>query len=1228
MNDNLHPVSHTCGKSVTRTTSIDWKSLFLICQLLALINVQSATISLSLSKTTVSEANEQLTATITRGGNITSALTVVMTSSDPSALQIPSVVTVAAHFTTAQFTITTINNGTVEGTRNVNILATAGADAAQQTLTVTDDDTAGRMTIGGPISGTLPPRDYEVLNNLTVAAGRILTISPGARFLFAPGVGLTVSGRLSSTGTSASNIVFTSRSVVPTPGDWSGITFRGSGEAFSLLRHTTVSYAGTGVLIDRDDVRVRIEDSRILSNSGNGISISLPQGDYIFSDDVSILRNEIAGNLGNGISLSCSSSSGSLLVSTLAVSSRISAPIEENNIHHNTIAGIRMNPRGFGSSSSPVRGTAVLDSTIQKNRLHANGIGITGEVTSSTGGRASLTPSILNNLIYSNLTDGVECGSAFAGQIVNNTIHLNAAVGVKQAVNVSPTLRIENNNVVDNPIGFELEGPLGSNPMPTIRYNNVFSSNGTPWGTHYPSTYGLLNGNNFWGQPIDAHSNMGADPQFALAFEYVLMATSPLINAASPNSAPPRDFFGKPRSGGTPDIGTHEFLAAPTILSLPTAVVGTIGQVATVQVTTLGDPPILYQWLKDGVQLANETNSVLNITNFSVADEGNYQVMVGNLNGAALSEPVVVSQTALISIDREPVGAVVDAGAGVAMGVLASSDEPIDYQWYKDEIPLIGETKNVLFIIVSRTNDSGVYRVSLSNRLAAVSSIPVTVTVNPVNVNLSWLPPAPIRYGTPLSAVHFQAVVVGGVPGTMSYDPPAGTILPVGRHSLKAIFVPTDVGFYSSETNIVPIDVTPAPLTIRAVSAQRASNQPNPTFGITFSGFVNNDGTNALRQQPTVSTFAIPSSLPGAYPLTVSGAAADNYAISYINGTLVVNSDIPLFSQSPANQSIALGNQVELSVSVVGTPPFSYQWRKEGVPIIGATNRTFQISSVTVSDRGHYDVAVTNDYGSAVSESALLSFSGPPAILTDLTNITVIRGTELRLNVGVTGAEPLRFDWYQLISKLPYGGSELIIPNVQPAHAGFYSVAVRKSLGFDGSSVVKVTVVEPTQIDMLSIDPWVLFGKDMRLSATVDGHAPFVFQWHKDGVPLPGASNSSLWISNAVRADAGRYQLMASNQAAATYSSNAYLRIRVPQRMLKPERPANDRFQLRFGAADGQGMSSGQLSNLVIQASPDFINWFTLSTNGSNLISTNGETLFDDTGVSGRSHRYYRILEQ
>ena len=72
-----------------------------------------------------------------------------------------------------------------------------------------------------------------------------------------------------------------------------------------------------------------------------------------------------------------------------------------------------------------------------------------------------------------------------------------------------------------------------------------------------------------------------------------------------------------------------------------------------------------------------------------------------------------------------------------------------------------------------------------------------------------------------------------------------------------------------------------------------------PEFEATYEGFKNGETSDVLTKQPVIKTNATSESEPGEYELTVSGAQAQNYEISYVKGTLTV---VRVFNRADVNR--------------------------------------------------------------------------------------------------------------------------------------------------------------------------------------------------------------------------------------------------------------------------------------------------------------------------------------
>ena len=88
----------------------------------------------------------------------------------------------------------------------------------------------------------------------------------------------------------------------------------------------------------------------------------------------------------------------------------------------------------------------------------------------------------------------------------------------------------------------------------------------------------------------------------------------------------------------------------------------------------------------------------------------------------------------------------------------------------------------------------------------ANASAMVSLLVTKVVPTIIWPTPAPISFGTALSAAQLNATA--SVPGTFIYTPPAGTVLPAGTQTLSTAFTPTDAVDYTSAGAQVSLLVT------------------------------------------------------------------------------------------------------------------------------------------------------------------------------------------------------------------------------------------------------------------------------------------------------------------------------------------------------------------------------------------------------------------------------------
>ena len=104
-------------------------------------------------------------------------------------------------------------------------------------------------------------------------------------------------------------------------------------------------------------------------------------------------------------------------------------------------------------------------------------------------------------------------------------------------------------------------------------------------------------------------------------------------------------------------------------------------------------------------------------------------------------------------------------------------------------------------------------------------------------------------------------------------------------------------------------------------------------------------------------------------PVSSNNSATDNDAI------LIP----PQITTPPANVTVTAPAAANFSVVATGTAPLSYQWRRNGAPIAGATSASYVLNPTAGADSGaSFDVVVTNVAGTITSASATLTVNVLP----------------------------------------------------------------------------------------------------------------------------------------------------------------------------------------------------------------------------------------------------------
>ena len=427
----------------------------------------------------------------------------------------------------------------------------------------------------------------------------------------------------------------------------------------------------------------------------------------------------------------------------------------------------------------------------------------------------------------------------------------------------------------------------------------------------------------------------------------------------------------------------------PTITAQPVSATVGIGGNVVFSVTTTGTPVIKYQWRKNGVDLMGQAGPNLTLTGVQPSDAGDYSVLVSNPAGFTTSLTATLSVVIPPRVTTQPVSRTVTIGDSVTLAVAATGAGTLHYQWSINGTNIAGATNDTLTLSRLRIDQSGSYRVVVTDALASTTSEVATLTVLPAA--------APIIVTQPRS----QSVSAGGSgslsAGAIGVAPlryqwlrdtapiPNATnetyttpILNSLGSATYSVVVTNELGRATSEgavVTVVGVPVIDTPLQAQTVPVGGTLRLTVGASGVglnylwIFKDNFIGEATNA-----TLVVTNVQMTDAGTYSVIVGNAAG----LATNSDAVVTVDPLPLIMAQPSNQSVILGSPVVISIELLGQAPFSYQWRRNNVDIIGETNADFSLAAAGAASAGDYSVRVRNSYGVLTSSNGTLKVTGPP----------------------------------------------------------------------------------------------------------------------------------------------------------------------------------------------------------------------------------------------------------
>ncbi len=172
---------------------------------------------------------------------------------------------------------------------------------------------------------------------------------------------------------------------------------------------------------------------------------------------------------------------------------------------------------------------------------------------------------------------------------------------------------------------------------------------------------------------------------------------------------------------------------------------------------------------------------------------------------------------------------------------------------------------------------------------------------------------------------------------------------------------------------------------------------------------------------------------------------------------------------------------------------------------------------------------------------AFVTGSLSPFIPAPLADRTVLAGAAVVLRAPAVGTPVPTYQWFKDGVAVPGAVADsLAFAAVAVADAGRYSV-VATNLAGTATSAANLVVRAPPVFTVQPAAQDVTAGTAVTFTAAVTGSPAPTLQWRKNGTALPGATGATYTLPAAAAADAGRYDVIATNVAGSVTSAPAVL---------------------------------------------------------------------------------------
>ncbi len=482
-----------------------------------------------------------------------------------------------------------------------------------------------------------------------------------------------------------------------------------------------------------------------------------------------------------------------------------------------------------------------------------------------------------------------------------------------------------------------------------------------------------------------------------------------------------------------------------------------------------GNGSYSYRWMQDGSYITGANSPTLVRRDLITGNGGVYRCRVRSLGYTVFSDTarLTVYQTARIT--EHPDDATVNPNEQVTFSIEAIGQDPLNLQWQKNGINLTGATSATLNFHAVSQSDEGTYRCIATNGGGSDTSRaaqlritgPATVTTDPIDDT--------VFTGDTLA---FSILAGGSIPITYQWQKNRQNISGATTNNYtKSPVTLADSGLYrciasNSQGNDASKEARLTVFQTVVINSHPDSVEVNPGDTVTLA--IAAEGQVPISYQWEKDGHAIPNATN---PQLVLKAIVTNQAGLYrckaINGGGEVYSKPALVSvrgpavviSNPRDTTLWTKQNMQFTVVTSGSSPILFQWQKDGINILGGTNQTLPLDSLSIDDAGKYRCVVENQLGADTSTAAKLTLLETVSISKQPDSIDAYEGDTVFFSITATGKDTIYYQWVKNGFIIPGATKPILtLTQITSADIGAYQCIATNGGGSDTSTIAPLHV--------------------------------------------------------------------------------------------------------------------------------------------------------------------------